>query len=755
MHLPELITDLAIILLTGGIVTVVFKKIKLPLVLGYIVAGFLIGPYMPFFFSVADQGSIDTWSEIGIIILMFGLGLEFNLQKLAQVGGTAIITALTEIGGMLLLGFSVGQALGWNVTNSVFLGGMLSMSSTTIIIKAFDELGMRKENWVSSVFGTLVVEDIAGIFMMIILSTVSASQKVSGGELVLKLGLLVLYLSLWLILGIYILPTLLKKATPLMSDETLLITSLGICFGMVLLADVLGFSSALGAFLSGSLLAGTVHAERIQRLTASVKDLFGSVFFISVGMMLDPHMVVKYALPILIITLVTMVGKLFFSSLGILLSGQPLRNAVHCGCSLAQIGEFAFIIASLGLNLGVISDYLYPIIISVSVITTLTTPFFIKGSDKIYERIQKLLPQKLTEKLNRFTDEEQVVKEQDSDWGIYLRRYIKITFLYGSLMLGIVLFGRYALVPLLKKTSLPPAVIVIFILLIMYAGIAFFVRPMLDLNSPQYTALWMKKRSFRLPLLALTGFRLLLLVAIVFLPLEAVAGVHGLFLLPIILLAIAAASRFGWLQSAYLNMENHFLANFNERQLQEYANQNCASNVQWLDRKLHIIATPCPEADVGKTLKQAGWGKFYKVNAIKIRRDSQCINIPAGDEVLRKNDMVYVIGELDNLHSFRVGKNVPTEITSSTLREFILQENATNDGLYSYAMPIEKVSMLAGTTIKDCGLREDYDCVILGLQRQALPIITPDVNMFIQNGDLVWLLGSRSMMEKLLETPLE
>ena len=452
MHLPELVSDLAVILLTGGIITVIFKKLNLPLVLGYILAGFLIGPYMPFFFSLGDSEAVATWSEIGIIILMFCLGLEFNLHKLASVGGTAIITALVEVGGMLAMGFAVGQLMGWGTMDSIFLGGMLSMSSTTIIIKAFDELNVRKKDFAQLVFGTLVMEDIAGIFMMIILSTISVSKSISGGALALQLGLLVLYLVLWLVLGIFLLPTLLNKASKLMSDETLLIVSLGICFGMVLLADALGFSSALGAFLAGSLLAGTVHAERVEHLTSGVKDLFGAVFFISVGMMLDPSAVVKYIVPILILTVVTIVGKLLFSSLGVLLSGHTLRQAIHCGCSLAQIGEFAFIIASLGLSLGVIADYIYPIIISVSVITTLTTPFFIKSADSICAGIEKLLPEKLVQNLDRYTDAEQTSREQDSDWAVFLRRYAKRTVFYGALMLGIVILGDAVLLPLLEET---------------------------------------------------------------------------------------------------------------------------------------------------------------------------------------------------------------------------------------------------------------------------------------------------------------
>ena len=328
MQLPELDSDLAGILLTGGVITVIFKKLNLPLVLGYILAGFLIGPYMPLFFSLADIEAVSTWSEIGIIILMFCLGLEFNLHKLASVGGTAIITALVEVGGMLAFGFAVGQLIGWGMMDSVFLGGMLSMSSTTIIIKAFDELNVRKKDFAQLVFGTLVMEDIAGIFMMSILTTISVSKSISGGALARQLGLLVLYLVLWLVLGIFLLPTLLNKASKLMSDETLLIVSLGICFGMVLLADALGFSSALGAFLAGSLLAGTVHAERVEHLTAGVKDLFGAVFFISVGMMLNPGAVVKYAVPILILTLVTIVDILLAGRAAVrsyAAAGHPLR----------------------------------------------------------------------------------------------------------------------------------------------------------------------------------------------------------------------------------------------------------------------------------------------------------------------------------------------------------------------------------------------------------------------------------------------
>ncbi len=750
MHLPELISDLAIMLLTAGVVTVIFKKIKQPLVLGYIVAGFLIGPYMPLFFTVADSASINTWSEIGVIVLMFGLGLEFNLHKLAQVGGTAIITALTEVGGMLLIGFGVGQLLGWGIMDSVFLGGMLSMSSTTIIIKAFDELGVRNQGFAQLVFGTLVIEDIAGIFMMIILSTLSVSQSISGGALAMKLALLVLYLALWLILGIYLLPTLMNKATPLMNDETLLVSSLGICFGMVLLANALGFSSALGAFMAGSLLAGTVHAERVEHLTSGVKDLFGSVFFLSVGMMLDPAMIVKYIVPILIITLVTLVGKLIFSSLGVLLSGQTLKNAVHCGCSLAQIGEFAFIIASLGLSLGVIADYIYPIIVSVSIITTLTTPSFIKGSDKLYEWLEKVLPSKLTEKLARYTDEEQSSKEKNGDWSAYLGRYVKVTAFYGVVMLGIALIGSLVLLPLLGKLGLEPWLEKLICLAVVYLGMAIFIRPMLDMKSPQFTTLWVKNRNFRLPLMALTAIRVLIIVIIAFIPANTVSGVAGLWLLPLILAAVLLIYRSGWFASAYLSVEARFLANFNERQLQRLDSDDA---VEWLDQRLHVLGFRYEQH--GGTLKELGWGKRFGVNVIKIVRGKRHINIPSGDAALHSGDTVYILGEPAELRNLCLDLGISEPAELPTLREFIAAEDSDPEALYSYAISVDKGSELAGKTVRGSGIRDNYDCMVLGLQRSRLPIAQPDVNMQIQNGDLVWVLGAKAMAGKLLANVVE
>ncbi|MBR1455791.1 MAG: cation:proton antiporter, partial [Oscillospiraceae bacterium] len=720
-------------------------RLKQPLVLGYILAGFLVGPYMRYFFTVADASSIETWSEIGIIVLMFGLGLEFNLHKLASVGGTAIVTALTEVTGMLLIGYLVGQALGWGMMDSIFLGGMLSMSSTTIIIKAFDELGVRQENFAQLVFGTLVIEDIAGIFMMIILSTVSISQSISGLALALQLGELVLYLAVWLILGIYILPSLLRRTAEFMNDEMLLLVSLGICFGMVLLAEALGFSSALGAFLAGSLLAGTIHAERVEHLTSGIKDLFGSVFFLSVGMMIDPAMLLRYALPILIIAVVTVIGKLTISSLGVLLSGQSLKNAIHCGCSLAQIGEFAFIIASLGMSLGVIADYVYPIIVAVSVVTTLTTPNFIKNADRIYGGVRKILPTRLADKLERYTRDE-TEKTPDGDWAAFLRRYVRRTALYGVLMAGASLIGQFVLYPLLAETPLAGRPARLLCAAFCIVGVALFIRPMLDLHSAEYTTLWVKDRRYRLPLMTMTALRFILIVLLAFFPLQALLGVGGGWLLPAVAAAIFLIYKSGWMSSAYISAEARFIANFNERSLQRSEDDG----TEWLDEKLFIEALSCPETLAGKTLRQLEWGRQFSVNVIKVTRGRRQYHMPSGDLELRAGDQLLLLGRSESLRSLRMGLRLPEAQQLPTLRAFIETQGGEMNDVYAFAIPVEKDSALRGRSIRDSGLRERYDCMILGVQRERLPILQPDINMTMQSGDVVWVLGTHRMAEKLL-----
>jgi CPA2 family monovalent cation:H+ antiporter-2 len=383
-EIEPLIADLALILICAGVMTLIFKRLKQPLVLGYIVAGFIASPHFGLTPSVIDVASVHTWSDIGVIFLLFALGLEFSFKKIVKVGGAAVIAALTIIAGMIFLGFTVGKAFGWGKMDAIFLGGMIAMSSTTIIYKAFEDLGLAKKQFASLVMSILILEDILAVVLMVVLSTVAVSNSFEGGALLGSIGKLVFFLILWFLVGIFLIPLLLRKTKKLMNEETMLVVALGLCFGMVVVAAQTGFSAAFGAFIMGSILAETIEAEHIEKLVKPVKDLFGAVFFVSVGMMVDPAMIGAHYLPIIFITLTVIVGQLIFATLGVLLAGRPLKEAMQCSFSLTQIGEFAFIIATLGVSLKVTSDFLYPIVVAVSVITIFITPYMIRIAETAY-----------------------------------------------------------------------------------------------------------------------------------------------------------------------------------------------------------------------------------------------------------------------------------------------------------------------------------------------------------------------------------
>lgn len=749
MHIPVLISDLAVMLITAGLITILFKKIKQPLVLGYILAGFLISSYFPFFPTVVDTDSITTWSEIGIIFLMFHLGLEFNLHKLARVGSTAIITAIVEVIGILAVGFLAGRLLGFGVMDSVFLGGMLSMSSTTIIIKAFDELQLRGKKFTELVFGTLVIEDIVGIFMMVILSTISVSKNVTGGQVAGSLSLMILYLIIWLILGIYFLPTFLNRTIKLMNDEMLLIVSLGVCFGMVILANALGFSSALGAFLSGSLLAGTVHVERIEHLTKGVKDLFGAVFFLSVGMLVNPQTLVEYATPIIVITDVTIFGKLIFSSLGMLLSGQTLDNALRCGFSLAQIGEFAFIIASLGMSLGVTGDYLYPIVVSVSVITTFTTPFCIKTAPKFISVIEKHLPDSLVAKLNKYTSEDQAEKEKDNDWYLYIKKYFRRVVVFGGLMLAIAIFGIHVAEPALSGYMGKTAADTITCVLI-YVFMAPFVGPMMNLHNNLFTSLWLKRKSFRLPLIVLNLIKVAIAVSIAMIPLAVLFNVKAIWLFFIIVGIMVILGRSDGMTGWYLQLETRFLRNFNERIIKR--EEALGMKETWLDNKLHIISFFAPKEGefLGTPLRELDWGYRYNVYVVKIQRGTHTYILPKENVSIQAGDKVYVVGEeMAIMNFYKIIDSEPCK-RMRTVRQFMDSGYPDVDkALAICAVKITGQEDFAGKSIKNGNVRSHWNCMILGLQRKGLTVIMPNASMIISKGDIMWVMGSNNNVGRL------
>jgi len=759
MHVPALIADLALMLLVAGAMTLLFKKLRQPLVLGYIIAGFIVGPYFSLFPAVTDTVSIHTWSEIGIIILMFSLGLEFNLHKLASVGGTAIITAITEVVCMLLVGIACGRLMGWSTMNSIFLGGMLSMSSTTIIIKAFEDLKLKGKKFTELVFGTLVIEDIAGILMMVMLSTVALSQGISGGELAGSLLKMVFYLALWLILGIYLLPTILKKTRELMNEETLLVVSLGICLGMVLLATHLGFSSALGAFLAGSLLAGTIHMEKIEHVNKPVRDLFGAVFFISVGMLVNPALIAEHAGPIVLITAVTIIGKAIFSSLGVLFSGQPLKTAILCGFSLAQIGEFSFIIASLGISLGVISDYIYPIVVSVSVITTFTTPFVIRSAEGAYGFLNKHLPSKLAAYLNRHTSDEQADTEKDSDWIGFIKKYFSRLTLYTVILLGIILGGTSLLWPFLAAHLEPTAAAIISsaaTLLLM----APFLRQCLFHKNEFFIPLWFKSATNRLPLIALTGLRLAAMIFLIFLPIRIMFAFSTFYILLAAVVLVLLIARSEWMISPYLRIEARFLSNFNERKLRE--RKEAGADHSWLDQQLYVSKiTITPESPaLNKPLSELLGAKRSGLKIIKIIRRRKHINIPEASTAIQPGDILFVVGQIGELEHFEYLTNAnlakKEEGGYATLHDFIQNQGkyAETDQLFSYVVTVEKGSGLAGVRIKDSKIKSEWGGLLLGLERDLYPIISPNINMRLQENDLIWILGSQKTAAKLAKLDL-
>lgn len=745
MHIPALISDLAIILLTAGIIAIVFKRIKQPLVLGYILAGFLISPHFPWFSTISDGTSIETWSEIGIIFIMFHLGLEFNLHKMASIGSTAIITCLMEVMGMMVLGYLAGSALGFSEMDSVVLGGMLAMSSTMVIIKVYEEMGVKGKH-VDNVMGTLVVEDIVGIFFMVILSTISVSKNVSGIEVAGQLFVMLIYLVIWLVLGIFFLPTFLDKTIKYMNDEMLIVTSLGICFGMVMLANWLGFSTALGAFLSGSLLAGTVHVERVEHLTKGIKDMFGAIFFVSVGMMVDPEMIVRYWVPILVIFLVTVIGQPIFGTVGMLISGQSLRNSVLGGFSFAQIGEFSLIIASLGISLGILDSFMYPIAVTVSVATILTTPIYIKNSPRAADFIEAKLPEKIKSKLNRMTSDKHGDEEKSTEWLDYLKDYFLRFVIFGGIMAVTTLVSLRTLYPAVEEiTGDRWAKLIICVLI--YAVIALFLRALINPHSNEFTALWLKNFSFRLPLLTLSGIKIAFTAVLLVIPLRVLFRVNPVVFLLVILAVIPILMRTNFIATWYLNLETAFLKNFNERLIkQEEAHGH--GNEEWLDTKLHIMSFIAKEDGdyIGQMLKDTDWGSHYNIYVVKIRKvlhgDRQIL-LPPPETVIEEGDKIFCVGEKQALQNFYMLNGLEQTRPLRTLKEFMdTGYPDTNNALAVCPIRLRGDESYCNKSIRQGGIRDKYKVGILGLQTGGLPVIMPDPNMLIKKDDILWIMGS-------------
>lgn len=763
-HLPTIISDLAMILLVAGVTTILFKKINQPLVLGYIIAGFITGPNFSFFPTIADKANVQSWSEIGVIFLLFALGLEFSFYKLKSVGSTAFIATTIIISSMLCVGYGVGHLLGWSHMDSIFLGGMLSMSSTAIIIKAFDDLKLRSESFTEVVVGVLIVEDIAGIAMMVILSTIAvATSGISTVELLLNVGRLVFFLVLWFVLGMYIIPSFFKRASKLMNDETLVVASIGLCLGMVVIATSLGFSSALGAFIMGSLIAEAPNAEKIERLVCPIKDLFGAVFFVSVGMMVNPSLLVEYAVPVIVLVLTTIFGQLFFSTCGVLASGQNLRTAVHSGFSLTQIGEFSFIIATLGMSLGVISSFLYPIIVAVSVITTFTTPFFIMNAEPCYQRLIKIMPSRMLSWINRHTTNS-VNNSKDKDWKNLLSAYVLHMLIFSTLLTAIAIAADLYLLPYLCDTlNLPHGqYITAGITLLIMAPILRAVMINRDSTSELYATLWFKRRANHVPLLILLLGKAIVIGLSLYFVFNILLGLHGLLALAAIGIAAYFISSSDWLMSEYLRIESRFLVNLNEKHMRKHreATQQGSVHYKWFDQELHLAAYQVADDSpvIGKNFIQLSFRQSYGFNILQVvTADKKIIDMPGGNYVVQKGDIFLLIGTPKQGSIFdaaikQLNLKLNRVMEPRSLRQFMLDygDKHPEEQFISLAITIDKHSPLLGTSLKAANLRHKWNCLVVGLERGAFTMTNPHVSLVFEENDLLWILGKQEMVNILV-----
>ena len=742
IDINSLISDLALILVLGAIATVIFKMLKQPIVLGYIVAGFLASPHFSLLPSVVVEANIEFWAQIGIIVLLFSLGLEFSFKKLIDVGGSAIITALIIVLGMMSLGFVVGKYLGYGVVNSIFLGGMISMSSTTIIIKALTDLNMRQRRFVPMTFAVLIVEDLFAVVMMVILSSVALNNSVKGGEMVGSILKLSFFLIIWFTVGIFMIPTLFKRFKRYISDEQMLIIAMGLCFAMVLFSVKSGFSAALGAFVMGSILAGTIEAERIERLISPVKDLFGAVFFISVGMMVNPAVMSRHWSVIALLAVVVIVGMIVFGTFGMLATGQPLKLAMESGFSLTQIGEFSFIIATLGTSLGVLDKSIYPIIVAVSVITTFTTPFFIKRAEPCYNALYKVLPKTWTRLLNGYS--QNANESQSSDtvqlWKSVMSRYVVRLVIYSVVIIALIALCRTHLMPLLLKWlgngTWGRLACVVSTIVIVGPFIASIILPSVK-RTEQEKLLATGGTVSYVPFVVMGIISVMLSIGFTAAILQGVyhsasAVIAAILLVIATLLSMAALP--SPLRRRINKIEKRFISNINERENRRTGREsNLVSDLQVAYMK---VGHDCPF--VGDRLRNLDLRTRYGVNLVNIQRGSKLFPVPTGEMRLFPGDVLGVIG---------------TEEQIQRMLPLIEAQNETGEApapdVKFTHFAIGEHSPIIGVKLEDARLREDYGALLVAIQRGEDEYISPTPDLIFRAGDILWIVGNAKQLAPL------
>ena len=745
-QLAPLISDLALIMVCAGIMTLIFKKLKQPLVLGYIVAGFVASPHFQFTPSVTEMSSIHTWSEIGVVFLLFSLGLDFSIKKLMKVGGSAVISACSIIVSMIVVGITVGFLFGWKRMDCIYLGGMLAMSSTTIIYKAFADLGLRQQRFTGLVLSILILEDILAIVLMVMLTTMAVSKNFEGVEMMYSILKLVFFLILWFVVGIYLIPIFLKHIRKLLTDETTLIVALALCLGMVVMAAKAGFSPAFGAFIMGSILAETIDAERIEKSFAPVKDLFGAIFFVSVGMMVDPQMIVEYWAPILAIVAAILLGQTILGTCGVLLSGQSLKTSMQCGFSLTQIGEFAFIIASLGVSLKVTSDFLYPIVVAVSVITTFLTPYMIRLSVPAYNFVDKHLSEKWKRLLECYAAGVQPVN-RENNWRRLLSSVLRIVVIYSVLSVAVILISLHLVAPLIvtalgKQWGEPAATILTLIL------IAPFLRALImkKNRSIEFRALWADSRFNHAPLISLIILRVVIGIAFVVYVIESLYQTSAAIGVGVstVVVGLMIFSRF--LKKQSIVLERTFVQNLRSKDLKNVylGKKKPAYAGRLLDRDIHFsdfLISP-DSLWAGKTLLELNLGRKFGVHITSIIRGEHRINIPGASTRVFPSDTLQVIGTDEQLSKFAS--------YAAQIAETQKDEEFEKHEMYLKQFVVDKKSTFVGRSIRESGIRNKYHCLVVGLESVADGSLhSPDVDEPLTAGDVVWVVGEDLALQEL------
>ena len=744
-ELPALVKDLALILIVAGIVTLIFRRLKQPLVLGYIVAGFIVSPHLPLTMSVVDKADIQTWADIGVMFLLFSLGLDFSFKKILKMGLAPVIAAVSTIFFMSVTGMVVGHLFGWDHMDCIFLGGMLAMSSTTIIYKAYDDMGLSQQSFARLVMSVLILEDILAIAMMVMLSAIASGSNPDGAQMVGSLLKIGFFLILWFIVGLYLVPSFLRVTRKLMTDETLVIVALGLCCAMAWISTAVGFSSAFGAFVMGSILAETVEVERIEKVVAPVKNLFGAIFFVSVGMLVDPKVLVSYAVPILVLVLAIMVSQAVFGTFSYMLSGQPLKTAMRCGFSMAQVGEFAFIIASLGLSLKVISDFIYPVIVAVSVVTTFITPYMIRAAVPAYNGITKLMPRRWVRRLDHMGTAHQTTAKENNVWKRLLKKMGLNTLIYSVLCIAVTVvmltfvlqFFRH-LLPHWWANGVTGLVTLICISPFMRALV------MKNNHSEEFKELWTESHLNRLPLIFTVLFRMAIAAAILFYICNYLARFANavVITLAIVIIVLMILSR--RLKKSSISMERRFITNLNSREIMarvEGKRRPLFEN-NLIDRDIHISDVVIPDDSVwaGKTLGQLRLSTRFGVYVSSILRGHQRLNIPGGDCIIFPDDHLQVIGNDEQLQTFAnaVKNELVPDDPHIEQREMRLQK-----------LKLGADSPFIGKTLCESGIREQYNCMVVGVEegQDNLTCVNPH-HRFVK-GDIVWVVGEKASLKSL------